>query len=108
MLKLLGAATLLGAVFAQNSSLPEVDLGYEVYRAAGFNVRTVLIFLMRFVNRKQSTGNFYNFSNIRYAAPPVGNLRFAPPHAPVENRSSVNNGATSRYRHSPLLKVAFS
>lgn len=43
MLKLLGAAALLGAVYAQNSSLPEVDLGYEVYRAAGFNVRSSLI-----------------------------------------------------------------
>lgn len=39
MLKLLSAATLLGAVFAQNSSsLPTVDLGYEIYRAATFNV----------------------------------------------------------------------
>jgi acetylcholinesterase len=41
MLKLLGtAAALLGAVHAQNStSLPEVDLGYEIYKAASFNVR---------------------------------------------------------------------
>ncbi|KAN0102190.1 acetylcholinesterase precursor [Hyaloscypha variabilis] len=80
MLRLLSVAALFGAVYAQNSSLPEVDLGYEVYRAAGFN----------------STGNFYNFSNIRYAAPPVGDLRFAPPQAPGKNRSSVNTGSTSR------------
>jgi hypothetical protein len=45
----------------------------------------------------QATGNFYNFSNIRYAAPPVGNLRFAPPQAPAQNRSSINKGQTSRY-----------
>jgi acetylcholinesterase len=40
MIKLLGAVALLGAVHAQNSApLPEVDLGYEIYRAASFNVR---------------------------------------------------------------------
>ena len=39
MLKLFSAAALLGAAFAQNSSsLPTVDLGYEIYRAASFNV----------------------------------------------------------------------
>ena len=39
MLKLFSAAALLGAAFAQNSSsLPTVDLGYEIYRAANFNV----------------------------------------------------------------------
>jgi hypothetical protein len=40
MLKLLATTALLGAACAQNKSLPEVDLGYEVYRAAGFNVRS--------------------------------------------------------------------
>ncbi|KAH9880074.1 hypothetical protein J1614_002100 [Plenodomus biglobosus] len=81
MMKLFAAAAaLVGASFAQNSSLPVVDLGYEIYRAASFN----------------STGNFYNFSNIRYAAPPVGDLRFALPQPPAENRSAVNNGDVSR------------
>ncbi|KAF2849261.1 carboxylesterase family protein-like protein [Plenodomus tracheiphilus IPT5] len=80
MMKLFVVAALLAASFAQNSSLPEIDLGYEIYRASSFN----------------STGNFYNFSNIRYASAPIGNLRFAPPHAPVENRSAVNNGDVSR------------
>jgi hypothetical protein len=49
----------------------------------------------------QDTGNFYNFSNIRYAAPPVGNLRFAPPQAPAENRAAVNKGNVSRYVQRP-------
>ncbi|KAI9050326.1 hypothetical protein LZ554_005493 [Drepanopeziza brunnea f. sp. 'monogermtubi'] len=39
-----------------------------------------------------STGQFYNFSNIRYAAPPVGNLRFAPPTAPT-TRGVLNDGS---------------
>jgi hypothetical protein len=33
------AAALIGAAYAQNSSLPTVDLGYEIYQASGFNVR---------------------------------------------------------------------
>lgn len=75
------AAVLLGAAHAQNnSSLPVIDLGYELHRASNFN----------------DTGRFYNFSNIRYAAPPLGELRFAPPKAPAENRSSVNVGNIGR------------
>ncbi|KAL6709594.1 hypothetical protein ACN47E_001529 [Coniothyrium glycines] len=80
MLKGLGVVALAGAVYAQNATLPTVDLGYEIYRASGFN----------------STGNFYNFSNIRYAAPPTGELRFAAPVAPARSRSSINNGNVSR------------
>ncbi|CBX98109.1 hypothetical protein IAQ61_010214 [Plenodomus lingam] len=80
MLKSLAVAALVGASSAQSLSLPEVDLGYEIYRASSFN----------------NTGNFYNFSNIRYAAPPVGEFRFAPPQPPAENRSAVNTGGVSR------------
>lgn len=37
---------------------------------------------------------YYNFSNIRYAAPPLGNLRFAAPAAPLNNRSAgIQTGA---------------
>ncbi|KAF2008195.1 acetylcholinesterase precursor [Amniculicola lignicola CBS 123094] len=78
--KLLGAAAFFGAVYAADSSLPTVDLGYEIYRAANFN----------------STGGFYNFSNIRYAAPPIGNLRFAAPASPAKNRTAINTGSTGR------------
>ncbi|KAF2278473.1 carboxylesterase family protein-like protein [Westerdykella ornata] len=77
------ASLLLGAsgVFAeQNATLPKVDLGYQIQQASGFN----------------ETGRFYNFSNIRYAAPPVGKLRFALPQAPAENRSVVNTGSEGR------------
>jgi acetylcholinesterase len=97
MLRLIGAAALLGTAVAQNVTLPEIDLGYEVYQAAGFNVRHTDYCIYLLFNTTQDTGNFYNFSNIRYAAPPVGNLRFAPPQAPAQNRSSVNKGGVSRY-----------
>jgi acetylcholinesterase len=39
MLHLAAAAALLGVAYAQNSTLPTVDLGYEIYRASTFNVR---------------------------------------------------------------------
>lgn len=41
-------------------------------------------------------GSFYNFSNIRYAAPPTGQHRFAPPQPPATDRSSVNDGSQGR------------
>ena len=60
--------------------LPVVDLGYELQRASSYN----------------HTGQFYNFSNIRYAAPPVGNLRFSAPQPPKKNRAHVQTGAGER------------
>ncbi|KAH6603105.1 acetylcholinesterase precursor [Trichoderma cornu-damae] len=65
---------------SSDSSLPIIDLGYEVYQASAFN----------------STGQYYTFSNIRYAAPPVGSLRFAAPQPPSANRSVVQDGLTDR------------
>ncbi|KAI9643679.1 hypothetical protein NHQ30_008301 [Ciborinia camelliae] len=38
------------------------------------------------------TGQYYNFSNIRYAAPPIGNLRFAAPVEPTEVNRTINDG----------------
>jgi hypothetical protein len=38
MLHLAVAAALISAAYAQNSTLPTVDLGYEIYRASSFNV----------------------------------------------------------------------
>lgn len=70
------AAGVAGA--ATKSSLPIVNLGYTRHQAIALN---------------QST-QIYNFSNIRYAQPPVGNLRFAAPVAPTGKNSTVENGAT--------------
>ncbi|KAJ9603666.1 hypothetical protein H2200_011852 [Cladophialophora chaetospira] len=55
-------------------SLPVVDLGYELHQAT-FN----------------SSGQYYNFSNVRYGAPPVGKLRFSAPTTPSTNGSKVFN-----------------
>ncbi|KAL2065876.1 hypothetical protein VTL71DRAFT_3546 [Oculimacula yallundae] len=59
-----------------SSDRPQIDLGYEIHQGQ-FN----------------STGQYYNFSNIRYAAPPVGNLRFAPPTAPSKAEKVFNDGS---------------
>ncbi|KAJ5733782.1 hypothetical protein N7493_002568 [Penicillium malachiteum] len=80
MMKLL-ALVLLGTVSTCSASnLPIVDLGYELHQAISFD----------------STQGLYNFSNIRYAAPPVGDLRFRAPVAPARNRTKVQNGTVGR------------
>ncbi|KAH8648744.1 Alpha/Beta hydrolase protein [Tricladium varicosporioides] len=62
------------------SSLPTVDLGYEIHRALYFDTQNQL----------------YNFSNIRYAQAPVGPLRWAPPQRPLTNTSTVQIGIVGR------------
>jgi carboxylesterase type B len=43
----------------------------------------------------QETGGYYNFSNIRYAAPPLGDLRFRAPQKPATDRT-VDDGSVGR------------
>ncbi|KAF2136678.1 uncharacterized protein K452DRAFT_237078 [Aplosporella prunicola CBS 121167] len=80
----LASLSLVSGAFAAptNSSavLPVVDLGYELYRAAAFN----------------QTAGYYNFSNIRYAQPPTGDLRFREPQPPKTDRSVVHDGSDGR------------
>ncbi|KAA6409016.1 MAG: carboxylesterase family [Lasallia pustulata] len=68
---------------AQSPTLPVVDLGYELHQAAYFN----------------ATGGFYNFSNIRYGEPPVGDMRFRAPVSVSGSRNAsraVNNGSVGK------------
>jgi carboxylesterase type B len=44
----------------------------------------------------QNTHGLYNFSNIRYAAPPLGDLRFRAPVWPEPNRTHVQDGSVGR------------
>ncbi len=45
----------------------------------------------------KATGKYYNFSNIRYAEPPVGNLRFAAP-VPLRTRdNAIADGSQGKY-----------
>ncbi|THY03363.1 carboxylesterase family protein-like protein [Aureobasidium pullulans] len=68
-------ASLTSASVAKNITLPVVDLGYQRHQGS-FN----------------ETGNFYRFDNIRYAAPPVNDLRFKFPQAPSTDRSILHTG----------------
>ncbi|CAK3971205.1 carboxylesterase family [Lecanosticta acicola] len=61
-------------------ALPTVDLGYNIQRATLYN----------------ETGQYYNFSNIRYAQSPTGDLRFRAPKLPLKDRSQVFTGETNR------------
>ncbi|KAJ5758315.1 uncharacterized protein N7511_007009 [Penicillium nucicola] len=78
MVAALSLLTLATAALA--AKLPIVDLGYERHQAFSF----------------ESSSGLYNFSNVRYAAPPVGDLRFRAPVLPTENREHVQNGSVGR------------
>lgn len=78
---LAGLALFSELALSQNASaLPIVDLGYELHQASFFN----------------STGGFYNFSNIRYAQPPIGELRFRAPLPPQGRNKTVDDGSVGR------------
>ncbi|KAI0169237.1 alpha/beta-hydrolase [Hypoxylon sp. FL1284] len=65
-----------GEKVESRDSLPVIDLPYASYRAAKYN----------------SESDIYTFKNIRFAAPPVGDLRWAKP-APPLNESGVQDGS---------------
>ncbi|OAG10910.1 alpha/beta-hydrolase [Paraphaeosphaeria sporulosa] len=75
MRSLIAAIALLGArssaVPLTARGAPSVDLGYAVYDGT-----------------LDSQNGINIFKGIRYAAPPVGNLRFAAPQPPKENRTA--------------------
>ncbi|PUU83163.1 Alpha/Beta hydrolase protein [Tuber borchii] len=60
------------------SSLPIIDLGYVKQQATEYN----------------QTYDFYHFRNIRYAAPPLGELRFRKPKPPLP-QAGIQNGDIS-------------
>ena len=60
------------------TALPIVDLGYSRYRPVAENI----------------TGQYYNFSNIRYAAPPLGPLRWSAPTEPLTDpNNTIHDGS---------------
>ncbi len=77
---LAAAVCTVTAAPSARSNLPIVDLGYERHQAISFS----------------QSGGTYNFSNIRYAQPPVGNLRFALPQPPTGRSNEVDDGSVGR------------
>ena len=66
-----------------NSPLPIINLGYVKQQATSYN----------------STYDFYHFSNTRYAAPPLIDLKFRKPQGPLP-QDGIQNGDI------PFLKSA--
>ncbi|KAL3425899.1 acetylcholinesterase [Phlyctema vagabunda] len=65
---------------SNSSHPPVVDLGYALYQAR--------------VIESNSSNAYLNFSNIRYAAPPLEERRFTAPAEPLKNRSAgVQDGS---------------
>jgi carboxylesterase type B len=46
-------------------------------------------------NTSQETGQYYNFTNIRYGAPPLGALRFSAPIAPFAVEPGIQDGGST-------------
>ncbi|KAJ8097910.1 Alpha/Beta hydrolase protein [Lipomyces tetrasporus] len=72
----LGAPTQPEYNSSMSTYLPVIDLGYARYRAANY----------------EKDGDYYLFSNIRYAAPPTGSRRFQLPEPPLYEED-VNDGS---------------
>ncbi|KAL9564730.1 hypothetical protein ACKAV7_011182 [Fusarium commune] len=71
---------LLGIHGVLASEGPVVDLGYAVYQGSVH----------------EGSSNLYNFSNIRYGEPPIGDLRFAKPVAPKGRNVTIDKGDVGR------------
>ncbi|KAL2827732.1 alpha/beta-hydrolase [Aspergillus cavernicola] len=72
--------SLFVAAQTNSSHLPIVDLGYELHQAISYEEHV----------------GVYNFSNIRFAAAPVGDLRFRAPAPPIVNRTTAQTGSEAR------------
>lgn len=75
---------------------PTVGLDYIVHKAS-LNVYRTSHFeiLMNKPTRLKATGTYYNFTNIRYAKPSIGNLRFALPVSPRHSDRTVDDGGAA-------------
>ncbi|KAK4501003.1 hypothetical protein PRZ48_006809 [Zasmidium cellare] len=63
-------------VFRASACLPVVDLGYAVQEAFP----------------SDDAGGYYNFTNIRFGAPPIGQWRFRAPRVPEAGDRHITNG----------------
>jgi len=80
---------------SHTQSLPIVDLGVTIHQAS-FNVRQSANREKSKLTRIQETGQYFNFSNIPYAQPPVGDLRFKRSVPLVTPDRVVNDGSVTR------------
>ena len=64
--------------FVSGEALPTVTLEYSTIQANSYN----------------ATGDFYVYANVRFAAPPVGSLRFQEPQPPLQE-TTINDGSVT-------------
>ncbi|RAL00045.1 alpha/beta-hydrolase [Aspergillus ibericus CBS 121593] len=85
---------LSATIKAHSIYLPHADLGYAIHRATGYN----------------AAGDYYNFSNIRYASPPTGDNRFRIPQSPLTDRTVIQDGTDARVcpQASPMWDTAIA
>lgn len=108
------SACLLIIAAAEPDATPLVDLGYEIHQGT-YNVRPPFSQILQHPNSHnppsstppspqtpetnpkltptKSTAKYYNFTNIRYAAPPLSANRFSAPVPPLFN-PEINDGGT--------------
>lgn len=90
---------LLFQLSSAEQTLPKVDLGYEIHQALSYNVGYTSYFKptkgLPQSKILQETSQFYRFTNIRYAQPPLGDLRFAAPVPPTGRNPVVQTGNVS-------------
>lgn len=77
--------------------LPVIDLGYVKQQATSFNVRACAeqLTACTVLTVMQKTGDYFQFANIAFAQPPVGDLRFAAPQPP-KRINGIQNGSKTR------------
>ncbi|OOF91736.1 hypothetical protein ASPCADRAFT_153928 [Aspergillus carbonarius ITEM 5010] len=90
----LASLCLSATIKAGSVYFPLVDLGYAIHRATGYN----------------TAGDYYNFSNVRYASPPTGDNRFHIPQSPSTDRTVVQDGMGGRIcpQASPIWQTAIA
>lgn len=91
--------TLVKGATAHQQGLPTVDLGYEVHRAISFDVRMIVSKAVGnggLLTDAQETYKTYNFTNIPFAEPPLGPLRFNAPIPPKGRKSGIQDGSVGK------------
>ncbi|KAL7815507.1 alpha/beta-hydrolase [Trichoderma gracile] len=77
---LLSGLALANGATVHQQKLPTVDLGYQIHRAISFDEHY----------------ETYNFTNIPYAEPPLGPLRFTAPVPPKGRKLGVQDGSVGK------------
>ena len=90
-----------GVEFERNDAngLPLLKLPYGTWRAYQYDSEndvsppTTSLLFIKWQKRTDIPVQIYTFKNIRFAAPPLGSLRFAAPAPPVPDTSTIHDGS---------------